>query len=98
MNEPLDEVFFKSTPNSNSKMKVEIRLFASFTKYLPDGAEGHKIELELAEGTTIEQVLMQLKVPLDEVKLVFVNSVHAEIKDVLKNGDKMGAFPPVGGG
>lgn len=79
-------------------MKVEVRLFASFTKYLPDNAEGHKILLELAEGTTVEQVLVQLRVPLDEIKLVFINSAHAEIEDILQDGDRMGAFPPVAGG
>ncbi|MBT4265608.1 MAG: MoaD/ThiS family protein [Deltaproteobacteria bacterium] len=79
-------------------MKVEVRLFASFTKYLPDDAEGQKVILDLAEGTTVKQVLVQLRVPLEEIKLVFINSVHAEIEDVLKDGDRMGAFPPVGGG
>jgi len=79
-------------------MKVEVRLFASFTKYLPDSAEGQKVNLELNEGTTVRQVLEQLKVPLDEIKLIFINSVHADIDDVLKAGDRMGAFPPVAGG
>ena len=79
-------------------MKVEVRLFASFTKYLPDDAEGQKVILDLAEGTTVKQVLVQLRVPLEEIKLVFINSVHTEIEDVLKDGDRMGAFPPVGGG
>jgi len=79
-------------------MNVEVRLFASFTKYLPDSADGHKIVLELNEGTSVKQVLEQLQVPLDEIKLVFINSVRAEIEDVLKEGDRMGAFPPVGGG
>ena len=79
-------------------MKVEVRLFASFTKYLPDDAEGQKVILDLAECTTVKQVLVQLRVPLEEIKLVFINSVHAEIEDVLKDGDRMGAFPPVGGG
>ncbi len=79
-------------------MKVEVRLFATFTKYLPNDAEGHKIVLELAEGATARQVLVQLQVPLAEIKLVFINSVHAEIEDVLQDGDRMGVFPPVGGG
>ncbi len=79
-------------------MKVEVRLFAFFTKYLPDNAERHRAELELKEGTLVKQVLMQLKVPLDEIKLIFINGVHAELEDVLKEGDIMAAFPPVAGG
>ncbi len=79
-------------------MNVEVRLFASFTKYLPDSAEGHKIIMTLNEGTTVKHVLEQLKVPLEEIKLVFINSVRADLEDVLKEGDRMGAFPPVAGG
>ncbi len=79
-------------------MKVEVRLFASFTQYLPEGAEDHKVVMELDEGTTTKQVLERLGVPLDNVKLVFVNSVHAGLEDVLHEGDRMGAFPPVAGG
>ncbi len=37
-------------------------------------------------------------VPLDEIKLIFINSVKADVEDILKDGDKMGAFPPVAGG
>ena len=79
-------------------MKVEVHLFASFTKYLPENAEGQMIWMELDEGTTIEQVLIKLGVPLDHVKLVFLNNVKAPMDTILKEGDRMGAFPPVAGG
>ena len=79
-------------------MKVEIRLFASFTQYLPPDAEGQKAEMELDEGTTIKEVLTRLGVPLDMVKLVFANGVHAEMDYVIQEGDRIGAFPPVAGG
>lgn len=79
-------------------MKIEVRLFASFTRYLPDHAEDHRVILDLAEGTTVKQVLQKLQVPLDEIKLVFVNSVRAGLDHVLSDGDRMGAFPPVAGG
>ena len=79
-------------------MKVEIRLFASFTQYLPPSAEGQKAELELDKGTTIRKVLKQLGVPLDTVKLVFANGVHADMDYVIQEGDRIGAFPPVAGG
>ncbi len=79
-------------------MKAEIRLFASFKKYLPDHAEGQKVTVELEEGTTIKSVLQQFGVPLETVKLVFVNSVHAKMEDIIQDGDRVGVFPPVAGG
>ncbi len=79
-------------------MKAEIRLFASFTQYLPPNAEGQKAKLDLDEGTTIKDVLKQLGVPLNTVKLVFANGVHADMNYVIQEGDRIGAFPPVAGG
>ncbi|MCG8337519.1 MAG: MoaD/ThiS family protein [Proteobacteria bacterium] len=79
-------------------MKVEIRLFASFTRYLPPNAEGQKAAMDLDEGTTIKDVLTHLGVPLDTVKLVFANGVHANMDYVIQEGDRIGAFPPVAGG
>ncbi|MCP4297607.1 MAG: MoaD/ThiS family protein [Proteobacteria bacterium] len=79
-------------------MKVEIGLFATFAKYLPEEAEGFKVTIELDEGSTVKDVLLRMGVPLDEIKLIFINSVKADVEDVLKDGDKMGAFPPVAGG
>ncbi len=92
------ETIFMNNLKKNPIMKVEVRLFAFFTKYLPANAERHRAELELKEGTIVKQVLMQLKIPLDEIKLIFINGVHAELEDVLKEGDVMAAFPPVAGG
>ncbi|MBU2511401.1 MoaD/ThiS family protein [bacterium] len=79
-------------------MKAEIRLFASFKKYLPDFAEGQKVIMELEEGTTIRTILQQFGVPIQSVKLVFVNSVRAELEDIIRDGDRIGVFPPVAGG
>jgi len=79
-------------------MKVEVHLYASFTKYLPEDAEGQKIWMNMAEGATTKQVLSKLGVPLDHVKMIFLNNVKVDEDTVLKNGDRMGAFPPVAGG
>lgn len=79
-------------------MKVEVKLFAAFTQYLPEGANGNIATMELEEGTSVKDVLNSLKVPPEQIKLIFINSVRANIDDELKDGDKMGAFPPVSGG
>ena len=80
-------------------MKIELKLYASLGKYLPqvplDKRPGY---LEIQEGTTIKALLEELKVPLETVKLLFVNGVHAKDNDVLKDGDRLGVFPPVAGG
>jgi sulfur carrier protein ThiS len=54
--------------------------------------------VEVAEGLTIQELLRQLKVPLDSVKVVFLNGLHATGEQVLQPGDRVGVFPPVAGG
>lgn len=80
-------------------MKIELRLFASLTRYMPaqKGTEpAHN--LEVPEGVTVEELLRQLRVPLDTVKVVFVNGIHAAGSQTLREGDRVGVFPPVAGG
>jgi sulfur carrier protein ThiS len=54
--------------------------------------------MEVSEGTTIQNLLEALKVPRERVKLVFLNGVHANDDDILKEGDRVGVFPAVAGG
>jgi molybdopterin converting factor small subunit len=80
-------------------MRIELRLFASLARYFPDktGSHGNRI-LEIGEGTTIVEILTGLQVPLDKVRVIFLNGLHATGEEVLKEGDRVGVFPPVAGG
>ncbi|MBN2126146.1 MAG: MoaD/ThiS family protein [Deltaproteobacteria bacterium] len=77
-------------------MKVELRLYASLARYMPK-QKGSKL-LDVREGTTLRGLLEQLDVPLRSVKILFLNGVHAEGNEPLKDGDRVGVFPPVAGG
>lgn len=80
-------------------MKIEVKLYASLGKYMPQEAvEKGQGSLEVGEGTTIKALLENLKVPLETVKLIFLNGIHAKDNEVLKDGDRLGVFPPVAGG
>lgn len=80
-------------------MKIELRLFASLTGYLPDQkSSGSSNWVEIEEGATIKSLFEDLKVPADIPKIIFLNGVHAEETTVLKEGDRLGVFPPLGGG
>ncbi len=45
-------------------MKVEVKLFANFREFLPPGSDKYACWLDLDEGTTINQVLEKLKIPM----------------------------------
>lgn len=76
-------------------MKIEVHLFATLARYLPAGS--HRF-MEVGEGTTVRDLLVELGVPQAEVKLIFLNGVHAGLDTVLEDGGRLGIFPPVGGG
>ena len=78
-------------------MKIELRLFASLSVYMPE-AESADATVNVKEGISIRELLEQYNVPLDSVKIIFVNGVHAERDEILKEGDRVGIFPPVAGG
>jgi molybdopterin synthase sulfur carrier subunit len=80
-------------------MKIEVKLYASLGRYMPQaGLEKGQNYLEVGEGTTIKALLENLKVPLETVKLIFLNGIHAKDNEVLKDRDRLGVFPPVAGG
>ncbi len=54
--------------------------------------------MEVGEGANVRQLLEQLKVPSDVVKIIFLNGAHAGTDATLKDGDRLGVFPPVAGG
>lgn len=83
-------------------MRITLKLYAMLTEYLPPGAEKNICQLDLAEGTSVEQVVKQLKLPRDLVHLVLVNGVYVapeQLTDTpLKEGDVLAIWPPVAGG
>ena len=79
-------------------MKVEINLYATLDRYLPDHIRDADRMIEVSEGITVSELLQQLNIPADQVKLIFINGVHAGTETVLEEGGRVGVFPPVGGG
>lgn len=75
-------------------IKIELKLFATISRYLPDSPDPFFVE----EGVTIQDVADQLGIPKSEVKLTFVNGRLCPPGHILKDGDRLGIFPPVGGG
>jgi molybdopterin converting factor small subunit len=73
---------------------IEIRLFATLSAYLPSDAGRYPIQ----PGTSVAMLAEQLGLPRDQVKLIFINGIRVDFDSVLKGGERVGMFPPVGGG
>lgn len=77
---------------------VRVRLFATLRRYHPNLGIGEAMPVELPDGATIGQLIERLRLPADEVKVIFVNSIVRGEEHTLSGGDEVGVFPPVGGG
>ena len=75
-------------------IKINLKLFVTLSKYLPEESEC----FELSENTSVEKLISDLGIEDGVVKLIFVNGKKQDGKYLLKNGDRVGLFPPVGGG
>ena len=72
---------------------IEVRCFASLAQYAPAGGQAR-----LAAPGTAGDLIRALGIPAGEVAIVFVNGAHATEATELRDGDRVGIFPMVGGG
>jgi molybdopterin synthase sulfur carrier subunit len=75
-------------------MTITVKCFASLARFQPSDAEAFPI----APGETVAEVLARLGIPEGGVALIFVDNVHRKPETVLKEGETVGFFPPIGGG
>jgi len=73
---------------------ISINLFATLSKYSPENSQDYPLKPEM----NISLLIQELKLPEKLVKLVFLNGVKSNWDTPLKDGDRLGVFPPVGGG
>lgn len=74
-------------------MRVTVKLFATFR----DGR--FKVEeRDLQEDSRVLDVLQPLNITPEEIAICLVNGQNTNEQHVLKNGDTLALFPPVGGG
>ncbi len=74
--------------------QISLNLYATLRKYMPENPDRFPIE----PGTTVGEVADRLSIPLKQAKLVFVDSVRSDLSTPLSGGERVGIFPPVGGG
>ncbi len=79
-------------------MQIEIRLFATLASYADHGDLDSDGCLSIEGPATIRDALLRLGVPEQDIKLVFLNGVGASLDSSLKDKDRVGIFPPIGGG
>ena len=79
-------------------MKIQLKLYGNLRRLSPGGQAGAPMEVELPDGATLQGLVDHLGIPAEETKVAFVNGLVRDWAYELKAGDKVGVFPPVGGG
>lgn len=81
-------------------MRVQIKLFATYRRYMPSGTRGETCHLEVPLGTRVTAVLASLGVPVDTpaAMVILINGRQSHLDHILKEGDVVSAFPAMAGG
>ncbi len=88
-------------------MTVTVRLFAGLPAKVqdrrPEGLPesliaGTPVTLKLQEQTDLTSLLTRLRLETGEVLTMFVNGRARAAGHLLRDGDHVGLFPPIGGG
>lgn len=79
-------------------MEIEVRVFATLRKYLTIPHEQGTVKFYTEEGSKVKDIIQKLALPSQEITVIMVNGVRREEEQLLKEGDRLALFPPVGGG
>lgn len=74
-------------------MNVKIKLFAT----LSVGRFSEKT-ISLQNNLLVSDILRIIGVNTDDAAIIFINGRHAQLEQVVSDGDTVSIFPPIGGG
>jgi molybdopterin converting factor small subunit len=74
-------------------MKLEIKLFASLQKFMPNLKK-----VELDDNCTVLKLLEKIGINSTEVAITLVNDRHVQLDQRLHDGQTVAFFPPIAGG
>ena len=79
-------------------MRVTIRLHATLRKYLPAGADGNAVRIDVPAGATVADAVARLGIPPDHAKMMVSGGEHLEPNSALRDAQEVNVYPPLAGG
>lgn len=75
---------------------IDVRLFAT----LPMHSTTHRkhFEIESCSRLTVREIVEAEGLKPTDIHIVMINGLHGTLESQLADGDRLGLFPPVGGG
>ena len=79
-------------------MALKIFLSSTLRKHVAGYDPLKGLEIEVKGGSTVAEVCKKMKIPIDNIKVAFVNGKSQKLDYPLQGEERIGLFPPVGGG
>jgi len=83
-------------------LKVNIKLGGAMVKYAPQGQSGNTHSIELNSEQSVQSVLDELAVPVDQPLMIILNDAMVARTEysttLLADGDKLSLMPPIQAG
>ena len=75
-------------------MQVTVKLHASLRAYGKSDSNNSLFPLETAEKATVREVIRELGIPPEKVRMILLNGRGVDSDSILSNGDRIALFPP----
>ncbi|UCF56763.1 MAG: MoaD/ThiS family protein [Deltaproteobacteria bacterium] len=79
-------------------IRVNVKLFVTLRKYIPDYDPEKGINVDMKEGSTIKDLIETLGLPPNEASVIFINGISKKTTDHIKDGCHIKIFTPLAGG
>jgi sulfur carrier protein ThiS len=75
-------------------MQITVKLHASLRPYGKSDSKYGLFPLETSEKATVRQVLRELGIPPEKVRMILLNGKGVDSETILSGGDRIALFPP----
>jgi sulfur-carrier protein len=79
-------------------MPLKIFLSSTLRRYVPGYDPTNGVSLIVDGERTVADICEHMNIPADKIKIIMVNGKSKSPDHVLKGDERVGLFPPVGGG
>ncbi len=79
-------------------MEITVKLWSNLAYHSPEAKGRFSFRKDVADGTTVQQLVESLKLPEGLHYTIVVNESTIESEYVLKEGDEVSLFAPFSGG
>ena len=79
-------------------MPVTVFLSSTLRQYVPGYDPSEGVLFLVDRKTTISELCRSMRIPEEKIKIIMVNGTDAPVDYELNGDERVGLFPPIGGG